>query len=159
MRKGIRMFTEPSIVSELKDRIEERGRITFEEFMDTTLYHPEYGYYTSKKAKIGRAGDYYTSTDVHRAFGACIMRQIEEMWHILKISPLSLVEVGAGEGLLCADVLLAAREKSPTLFKEIRYFIVEKSPDFIERQKRHMEELGLMDMVSWVPEIKDAFCP
>lgn len=149
------MFTEPSIVSELKDRIEERGRITFEEFMDTALYHPEYGYYTSKKARIGKEGDYYTSTDVHRAFGVCIMRQIEEMWNILKISPLSLVEVGAGKGLLCADILLSAREKSPALFKEVRYFIVEKSPEFIERQKRHIEELGLMDKVSWVPEIKE----
>lgn len=149
------MFTEPSIVSELKDRIEERGRITFEEFMDTALYHPEYGYYTSKKARIGKEGDYYTSTDVHRAFGVCIMRQIEEMWNILKISPLSLVEVGAGKGLLCADILLSAREKSPTLFKEIRYFIVEKSPEFIERQKRHIEELGLLDKVSWVLEIKE----
>ncbi|MBM2838162.1 MAG: hypothetical protein HW415_787 [Deltaproteobacteria bacterium] len=149
------MLTEPSITSELKDRIEEKGRITFEEFMDTALYHPEYGYYTSNKARIGKDGDYYTSTDVHRAFGASIMRQIEEMWNILKISPLFLVEVGAGKGVLCADILLSAREKSPTLFKEIRYFIVEKSPEFIERQKRHIEELGLLDKVSWVPEIKE----
>jgi len=149
------MFTELSIVLELKDRIEERGRITFEEFMDTALYHPEYGYYTSKKARIGKEGDYYTSTDVHRAFGVCIMRQIEEMNVILNHSPLNVVEVGAGKGLLCADILLSAREKSPTLFKEIRYFIVEKSPEFIERQKRHIEELGLLDKVSWVPEIKE----
>lgn len=150
------MFAEPSIVSELKDRIEERGRITFEEFMGTALYHPEYGYYTSQKARIGREGDYYTSTDVHRAFGACIMRQIEEMNGILNHFPLNIVEVGAGKGLLCSDILLSAREKSPTLFKEIRYFIIEKSPDFIERQKRHIEELGLLDKVSWVPEIKEA---
>lgn len=149
------MITEPSIVSELKDRIEERGRVTFEEFMDTALYHPEYGYYTSKKARIGKEGDYYTSTDVHRAFGVCIMRQIEEMNLILNHSPLNVVEVGAGKGLLCADILLSAMEKSPTLFNELRYFIVEKSPDFIERQKRHIEELGLMDKVSWVPEIKE----
>lgn len=149
------MYTEPSIALELKDRIEERGRITFEEFMDTALYHPEYGYYTSKKARIGKEGDYYTSSDVHRAFGVCIMRQIEEMNLILNHSPLNVVEVGAGKGLLCADILLSAREKSPTLFKNIKYFIVEKSPDFIERQKMHIEELGLLDKVSWVPEIKE----
>src|SRR3990170_6885676 len=115
MRKGIRMFTEPSIVSELKDRIEERGRITFEEFMDTALYHPEYGYYTSKKARIGKEGDYYTSTDVHKAFGACIMRQVEEMSGIVQSRPLNLVEFGAGRGLLCADILSSAVEKAPAL--------------------------------------------
>src|SRR4030067_1408850 len=156
MRKGIIMFTEPSLSEEIRNLIINKGRITFEQFMDTALYHPEYGYYTSKKARIGKEGDYYTSTDVHRAFGVCIMRQIEEMNVILNHSPLNVVEVGAGKGLLCADILLSAREKSPTLFKEIRYFIVEKSPEFIERQKRHIEELGLMDKVSWVPEIKEA---
>ncbi|MBI4745832.1 MAG: SAM-dependent methyltransferase [Deltaproteobacteria bacterium] len=153
------MLTEASIVLELKDRIEQRGRITFEEFMDTALYHPEYGYYTSKKARIGKEGDYYTNADVHRAFGVCIMRQIEEMKAILNHSPLNVVEAGAGKGLLCADILLSAKDKSPALFREIRYFIVEKSPDFIVRQKRHIEELGLMDKVSWVPEIKEGLCP
>ena len=145
-----------SLSEEIRNLIINKGRITFEQFMDTALYHPEYGYYTSKKARIGKDGDYYTSSDVHRAFGVCIMRQIEEMNVILNHSPLNVVEVGAGKGLLCADILLSAREKSPTLFKEIRYFIVEKSPEFIERQKRHIEELGLMDKVSWVPEIKEA---
>lgn len=152
-----------SLSDEILESIRNKGRITFEQFMDAALYHPEYGYYTSKKARIGKEGDYYTSSDVHRAFGVCIMRQIEEMKRILcreatscASTPLNVVEVGAGKGLLCSDILLSAKEKSPALFNDIRYFIVEKSPDFIERQKKSVEELGLLDKVSWVPEAKEA---
>lgn len=147
------------IIDEIRSLISEKGRITFETFMDTALYHPEYGYYTSERARIGREGDYYTSTDVHRAFGAYIMRQLEEMWELIDSSPLNIVEVGAGKGLLCEDTLVSAREKAPSLFQALRYFIVEKSPDFIERQKRHIKELGLIDKVSWVSEINEALSP
>lgn len=145
------------LLEELRSKIEEKGMITFAVFMDTALYHPKYGYYTSTKTRIGKEGDYYTSTDVHTAFGTCIMRQLEEIRHILGRSPLVLVEVGAGKGLLCGDILLAAREKTPALFEALRYFIVEKSPDFIGRQKKHIEKIGLLDKVSWVPGIKEAF--
>lgn len=144
-----------AIIDEIRSLIREKGRITFEEFMDSALYHPQYGYYTSKRARIGKEGDYYTSTDVHKAFGACIMRQIEEMYGIVQSRPLNLVEFGAGRGLLCADILSSAREKAPALFQGLRYFIVEKSPDFIERQKRHIKELGLIDKVSWVSDVKE----
>lgn len=143
------------IIDEIRSLIREKGRITFETFMDTALYHPEYGYYTSERARIGKEGDYYTSTDVHRAFGACIMRQLEEMSGILQHYPLNVVEVGAGKGLLCADILLSAKEKAPALFKELSYFIVEKSPDFIERQKIYLKESGLIDKVSWVSDVKE----
>lgn len=127
--------------------------------MDIALYHPEFGYYTSERARIGKEGDYYTSTDVHKAFGSCIMRQVEEMWGILNFSPLNLIEIGAGKGFLCADILISARERAPALFDSLRYFIVEKSTDFIERQKKHIEGLGLLDKIFWVPDIKEALSP
>ncbi|MEK7851212.1 MAG: SAM-dependent methyltransferase, partial [Deltaproteobacteria bacterium] len=162
-RYPFRMSIDSPILSKLYSLINEKGRITFEEFMDIALYHPEYGYYTSERARIGKEGDYYTSADVHKAFGSCIMRQIEEMWGIMcrdvkcyVSTPLNLVEVGAGKGLLCADILISAREKSPPLFDSLRYFIVEKSSDFIVRQKKHLEGLGLLDKVFWVSEVKDA---
>lgn len=144
------------LMKELRLRIKEKGEMTFEEFMDMVLYHPEYGYYMSKMARIGKEGDYYTSTDVHKAFGGCIMRQIEEMQVVLGQSPLNIVEVGAGKGLLCLDILLSAQEKAPELFETIKYFIIEKSPDFIERQRKRLEGSGLSDKVSWVGDFKEA---
>ena len=37
-------------------------KITFAEFMALVLYHPEYGYYNSEKIKIGKQGDFFTSS-------------------------------------------------------------------------------------------------
>lgn len=45
----------------IQEEILERGPITFQDFMEMTLYYPELGYYTSGKQSIGRGGDYYTS--------------------------------------------------------------------------------------------------
>ena len=84
------------------------------------------------------------------------MRQIEEMQVLLGKSPLNIIEVGAGKGLLCLDILLSAQEKAPELFETLKYFIIEKSPDFIERQKRQLEGPGLLDKVSWVADFKEA---
>lgn len=65
------------------------------------------------------------------------MRQIEEMNLILSHSPLNVVEVGAGKGLLCADILLSAKEKSPTLFNDLKYFIVEKARTLLKDKKAY----------------------
>ena len=46
----------------LKDRIISSGKIPFAEFMEAALYYPELGYYSSERVKIGKAGDYFTST-------------------------------------------------------------------------------------------------
>ena len=48
----------------IKTEIRKKGRLTFAEFMDLALYHPELGYYTSGEARIGKHGDYYTSPSV-----------------------------------------------------------------------------------------------
>ncbi|MGH7807736.1 MAG: class I SAM-dependent methyltransferase, partial [Thermodesulfobacteriota bacterium] len=56
----------------IKSLICQSGPITFAKFMELALYHPEYGYYTSGTANIGKKGDYYTSPSVHAAFGEVI---------------------------------------------------------------------------------------
>ena len=61
-------------------RIKSEGPITFKTFMEMALYEPELGYYTSQKTRIGRGGDFYTSSHLHPAFGMMIGKQIEEMW-------------------------------------------------------------------------------
>ena len=61
--------------------IEAKGRITFAEFMELALYGPG-GYYVvgGEAARIGAAGDFFTSPHAHPAFGALIAVQLEQMW-------------------------------------------------------------------------------
>ncbi len=102
----------PVLVEAIRDEIAcSGGRITFERFMEIVLYHPQHGYYTSGKARIGKAGDYFTSVSVGPLFGKLLARQFQQ-WGVDEV-----VEFGGQRGLLRDDVLTAA--------PELRYRVVE----------------------------------
>jgi len=129
------------------DLINVKGKITFADFMELALYHPGYGYYTSGKEKIGKRGDYYTSSDVHSVFGELIARQLEQMWRLLGSNRFTVVEIGAGKGWLCHDILSCIKNEYPEFFEKVDYKIVEISRDLIERQSGTLK--GFEEKVSW----------
>src|SRR5947208_2575524 len=103
--------------------------------MDLALYDPEYGYYARAARRSGRAGDFFTSVDVGPLFGELLAIQVAEMFALLSgesripnpESPLDLVEAGAGNGRLAADILRAARERHPACYTSVRLHLVEAS--------------------------------
>src|SRR4030066_1993045 len=108
------------------EKIKKEGPITFETFMEMALYEPGIGYYASERTEIGKAGDFYTSPHLHSAFGAMIGKQIEEMGEIMqRPMDFNILEIGAGAGYLCKDILdyLAARSSLSH-----KYIIVEPNP-------------------------------
>lgn len=111
-------------------------KITFAEYMDLVLYHPQHGYYSSGKVKIGSAGDFFTSSSLGSDFGELLAEQFWQMWQILgQPIPFMLVEVGAGQGILAADILNYLEINYPNFFTILEYVIVERSPKLIDRQK------------------------
>ncbi len=127
-------------------KIQREGPISFHTFMDLCLYHPIYGYYTSTGDKIGRDGDFITSSSLTTSFGATIGRQMEEIWHILGKKDFTIVEYGAGQGLLCHDMLEYLKDNSP-LYDHVRYCIIEK--------RTHMPVEQLSDKVKIYPSIEE----
>jgi SAM-dependent MidA family methyltransferase len=120
-------------VSALRQKIEqeirERGPIPFSRYMELCLYDPEYGYYSRNAEQFGKAGDFYTSSDVHAVFGRLMARQFDEMWRALG-SPekIAVVELGPGRGLFAQDVLDWSEKKFPAFFRALHYILVERSP-------------------------------
>jgi SAM-dependent MidA family methyltransferase len=112
--------------------------------MDLCLYDPELGYYSRNAAQFGKAGDFYTSSDVHAVFGRLLARQFEEMWRVLG-SPanITLKELGPGRGLFAQDVLDWSEKKFPDFFRAVRYVLVETSAALRKRIEqtlsRHLE--------------------
>jgi SAM-dependent MidA family methyltransferase len=144
-------ITESSpLVEELRTRIAHDGPMTFREFMDAALYHPRYGYYRTDAAVTSRGGDYVTSPEVHPIFGTIVCRQIIEFWHALdRPATFTVVEAGAGRGLLARDILLRAR-REPGFADAVRYRISE--PDDLLRtvQLRTLTEAEIDPViVSW----------
>lgn len=127
--------------------IRSAGPITFERYMELALYHPQLGYYSGARPRIGADGDYYTSTDVSPLFGATIGRQLREMWEALKRpAPFTIVEYGAGKGLLAADVLGWAGATHPDFYAAVEYQIIERSPGMRRYQQQRLGTLP----VRWV---------
>ena len=130
----------PNPQSRLRALIRDRAPLTVDAFMELALYDPESGYYARAAQRSGRAGDFFTSVDVGPIFGELLEIQIAEMFGILQPSaishqpsaiplPLDLVEAGAGNGRLSADILRAARERDPAVYDGIRLHLVEASAD------------------------------
>ena len=119
-------------------------RITFAEYMDWVLYHPQQGYYASGAVNIGSEGDFFTSPHLGKDFGELLAEQFAEMWHILgRPSPFTLMEMGPGQGLLAADVLRYLYRHHPDCFDALDYIIVEKSAGLIAQQQQLLQRFRL----------------
>ncbi len=118
-----------SLRKKIEQEIRERGPIPFSRYMELCLHDPELGYYSRNAEQFGKAGDYYTSSDVHAVFGRLLARQFEEMWSALGSSEhIELVEFGPGRGLFAQDVLGWSQRKFPDFFRALRYVLIESSP-------------------------------
>ena len=110
-----------SAEKEIRRRIAARGSITFAEFMEVALFWPQGGYYLGQ-SPVGASGDYYTSPSVHPAFGALLVVQLLQMWHLLgRPQPFTVVEMGAGNGLLARDILNYSSHLNPEFRRSLRY--------------------------------------
>lgn len=139
------------------DTIRREGPLSFKDFMEMALYYPGEGYYASTTHRIGAGGDFYTSPYLTRLFGEMIAGQLEEMWQNMGRQPFTIVEYGAGTGLLCRDILLRLRENRE-MFRELQYVIIEKSGPMRRREQELLATEGLLHKLRWEVLI-DAVAP
>ncbi|ESA36271.1 hypothetical protein N836_07980 [Leptolyngbya sp. Heron Island J] len=121
-------------------------QITFASYMDLVLYHPSYGYYTTKASVLGPEGDFITSPHLGHDFGELLAVQFADMWCSLdQPTPFHLVEIGAGQGLIAGDVLAHLQQNHPDCYTALRYIIIEKSPILRTLQQKLLTH----EKVSW----------
>jgi SAM-dependent MidA family methyltransferase len=125
---------------------EPNQRMTFADYMDLALYHPEQGYYATGAVNIGSEGDFFTSPHLSRDFGELLAEQFAQMWDILgHPMPFTLMEMGAGQGLLAADVLYYLHRHYPDCFEALEYIIIEKAAGLISQQQQQLHRLKIGD--------------
>ncbi|MDJ0796085.1 MAG: class I SAM-dependent methyltransferase [Calothrix sp. MO_167.B12] len=119
-------------------------RITFAEYMDMVLYHPQHGYYSTQAAKLGKEGDFFTSVHLGADFGELLAEQFVQMWELLgKPQQFTLVEMGAGQGYLALDILKYIQQQYPDCFHCLDYIIVERSPTLQHIQQEKLSEFPI----------------
>jgi SAM-dependent MidA family methyltransferase len=123
----------------IEQEIRERGPMPFSRYMELCLYRPDLGFYSRDAEQFGKAGDFYTSSDVHAVFGRLLARQFDEIWRVLGSPPrIEILELGPGRGLFAQDVLDWSEKKFPGFFQALHYSLEESSPRLRERLRSNL---------------------
>jgi SAM-dependent MidA family methyltransferase len=142
------MSSNPILCELIKNHIAHspQQRITFAEYMDMVLYHSQDGYYSTQAVNLGKKGDFFTSVHLGADFGEMLAVQFVDMWESLGKPPkFSLVEMGAGQGYLAADILIFLQREYLDFFEIFEYIIIEKSPILQQQQQQKLQDFT----VSW----------
>lgn len=126
--------------------------LSFRDFMNLALYHPQYGYYTSGSKKIGQNGDFITAPELGPLFTYGIKQQIAP---ILNNNPdFDILEFGAGTGKLAEDLL---RHLDSTNNLPNKYCILEVSAELKDRQQKKLNKLpqNIKSKVTWLNRLPE----
>ncbi|MBE1443242.1 class I SAM-dependent methyltransferase [Paenibacillus sp. OAS669] len=146
-----------ALIEVIKQRIGQSpaGAIRFYDYMELCLYHPEYGYYMNGKSKIGRDGDFYTSSSIGGLMGEILARYIASQTKELGPErPLNIVEWGGGTGRLARLLLDELERTAPDLYRRVRYICVERSLHHrmlqAEECKDHIRQISWLSEAEWI---------
>lgn len=129
------------------------GWLSFARYMELALYAPGLGYYSGGARKFGPGGDFITAPELTPLFGQALASQVEQ---VIRASAPAVIEVGAGTGLLAADLLLELERRGSL---PDSYGILELSGELRERQFDTLAEKAphLASRVAWLDSLPESF--
>ncbi|MDQ0197309.1 class I SAM-dependent methyltransferase [Neobacillus ginsengisoli] len=139
--------------------------LTYAEYIGAVLYHPELGYYMKNNQKIGRQGDFITTSNISDIYGRLIAKWFSRVCAKNELAPV-FCEIGAGNGRFAKAFL---QEWHDTINAPLQYIIVESSPfhrklqmellkpDFSIIQVESLEEISCFEGMVFSNELFDAF--
>lgn len=162
MSEPIQSLPEPDLASTaqsekvqqyIQDKILRTGPLPFDQFMHDALYAPGLGYYSAGAHKFGRGGDFVTAPELSPLFSRCLGNYCATY---LSQHSGSILEFGAGTGVMAADILLhlASLNQLPE-----RYCILEVSADLRARQAETLSKKApeFVHIVHWLDALPEAF--
>jgi SAM-dependent MidA family methyltransferase len=154
------------LVQKIREELAKHGPIPFARFMELALYCPDYGFYETEGDKVGRGGDFYTSVSVGPLFGELLAFQFATWFASVRPerrspaqpSPaapttLQLIEAGAHDGQLAADILHWLQRQRPDLFARTEYCLLE--PSARRRQWQQQTLAGFAPHVRWLGDLAE----
>ncbi len=136
-------LTTQRCATRIKESINEKGEIGFDEYMQLALHDPEVGYYYQQDEIFGKEGDFTTvpETSVHLAF--CLAHACAKL--IRDDAQRCILEIGAGSGKLASDLLKYLKtwgmlpghyyiyEPSEALRSKQHEFLAQELPEYVEQ--------------------------
>jgi SAM-dependent MidA family methyltransferase len=138
------------LIQKIKDKLQQKTSITFDAYMDMTLYESQLGYYASSKYKFGEMGDFITAPDISTLFSQTFGKVFIEIFKGL--SSQNVLEFGAGRGQFAIDCIRYLLAQKVMLE---HYYIVELSASLRLEQQHYLKtELPeFFDKIIWLTEL------
>ena len=92
------------------------GPLSFRDFMELALYHPEFGYYARRENPVGKRGDYVTAPSLSPVFSFAIARLFREFMGRCEGEVCSFVDIGCGDGELVRSVAASIDDERARFF-------------------------------------------
>lgn len=108
----------------------------------------------NEKQKIGKDGDFYTSSSVHSVFAETLAHFVAKVCLVWN-KQLQFCEMGAGDGRFAQAFMDTIRAKHGSLYAHMTYVIMEKSPYHCRLQESRLHEH--VDHVNWIDEREGHF--
>ena len=157
IQQNIMLESSLSLSQFIKNHIRLEGPISLARYMDYCLLHPQFGYYTQGKA-IGADGDFITAPEISQCFGEMVglwcLDLIKQMLTLRPDTPIHLIELGPGRGVLMKDILrvLTINNIAPS---RLQITLVEASPEFKKTQydALHDSSHAYQEQIDWQPNL------
>ncbi|MED1468232.1 class I SAM-dependent methyltransferase [Bacillus salipaludis] len=124
--------------------------ISYADFISAALYHPDFGYYMKEKVKIGRNGDFITTSNISDIYGRLFAKWFSKIYKQYDL-PVVFCEIGAGNGRF-ANAFLTEWYESIQI--PIEYIIVESSPYHRKLQKELLGSAFSVTQLETLHEIR-----
>ncbi len=126
------------------------GIISFHQYMDWALNDADHGAYSAGHLKLGKKGDFATSPSMGADFAELLAVQLVDWFQQLQSKnvsglPLSLIEVGPGEGDLAFQLIRVLEEIAPSIVTNLELVMVDINKGMISKQRK------LLSAISTVP--------
>jgi len=132
----------------------EHQSIPFRDYMNMCLYQEETGYYMNAESKIGKGGDFYTSSSIGSLMGQMLAARFAQYVRENRgIQPPTITEWGSGTGKLALQILDELYDVYPDVYNQITYYLIDASPYHQELQHEllhtHVHRVRFVDAKSW----------
>lgn len=97
------------------------GDLSFSDFVELALYHPEFGYYARPENPVGKDADYVTAPLLSPVFSFALSNLVRDFVRRNEGAVCSIVDIGCGDGGLIENV---ARDLWPVT--RVRFFGVDR---------------------------------
>jgi SAM-dependent MidA family methyltransferase len=110
----------PAAMSDVLRNMLQYGDLSFRDFMEVALYHPECGYYARAENPVGRGADYVTAPVLSPIFPYALSKLVREFLRRNEGAVCSIVDIGCGDGSLIRALADENR------FDDARFFGVDR---------------------------------